>query len=181
MKKGTLVRLKDESGDDGVFAKLTVGLLELYAGELPWRNDQTNRSCLPPAPTEGPLVYLLKNQFSPAHKRKVYHFVKLRQADGSWGPLRDGRTNPEAHAANLMGDILLGFLAQLQGCLAPGRAIATFPKDEIFHAFTAASPNAMIAAPLAKPQKGMASSGDALAALEAELAGEDLELTVSWR
>lgn len=179
-RTGTLTRLKGESGDDGTFAQLVVGPLEIYSGELPWRGDAANVSCLPPAPDEGPLVYLLQLLFSPAHKRKVYHFVKLRQPDGSWGPLRDGRTNPECHAANLMGDIFKGFGAQLEGCVAPGRAIVTFPQGEAFHSFTAASPTALVPITLAQPQRGVASSGDALAAFEAELAGEDLELTVQW-
>lgn len=180
MRQGTLTRIKSESGDQGTFGKLVVGPVEVYLGELPWRDDAANRSCLPPGIEEGPLVYLLQNIFSPAHKRKVYHFVKLRQPDGKWGPLRDGRTNPELHAANVMGDILKDLACQLEGCGAPGRAIVIFSAGSEFMSLTKESPLTPVEVKLAQPQKGVSSSGDALAALEAELRGEDLTLTVSW-
>lgn len=180
MKQGTLGRIAAESGDEGTFGLLTVGPLSVYLGELPWRDDKHDLSCLPPAPGAAPVVYLLKYLWSQAHGKKNYRFVGMRQADGSWGAMPDGRTAVEMHSANLMGDILKGFGAQLEGCGAPGRAIVSFLQGSEFMSFTAASPTRLVAVKLAREQKGVASSGDALAAFEAELAGEDLELTVSW-
>lgn len=180
MRTGTLTRILAESGDAGSFAKLVVGALELYSGELPWRDDKHNLSCLPPAPGAAAVTYRLSFMWSQAHGKKNYRFVAMKQPNGSWGAMPDGRTAAEVHAANLMGDILKALAAQLEGCVAPGRAIATFRKGEPFKSFTAASPTTLVPITLAQDQSGMASSHDALAAFEAELAGEDLALTVSW-
>lgn len=181
MKTGTLTRLKAPvSGDFGTFSKFVVGMLECYGGELAWRNDAHDISCLPPALGSPPEVYLLQNRFSPEHKRNVYHFVKIKRADGSWGPLPDGRTNPEVHSANLMGDVALRMLKQLLGCVCLGRSIATFPKGEKFHAFGPDSPEVMTLCNLESDQFGLSSSVDAVAAFEAEMENDELELTVSW-
>lgn len=180
MKTGKIQRLLAESGDAGTFAKVVVGALEIYLGELPWRDGQHNVSCLRPAPTEPPITYLLKYIWSEAHKKKNYRFVGVLNPDGSVGPMPDGRVAAEIHAANLMGDIAKGFASQVEGCGGPGRAIVTFKKGDSFHAFNACSPTKLQAIELTQDQKGVASSGDALAAFEKECGGADLALTVSW-
>lgn len=186
MRKGTLGRILAESGDEGTFGQIVVGALAIYLGELPWRDDKHDLSCLPPAmplPNQQvppAITYLLKYIYSEAHKKKNYRFIGVLNDDGSIGPMPDGRTAAEIHAANLVGDILKGYAAQVEGCGAPGRAIVTFSKGTPFKSFTAASPTALVPITLAQDQKGVSSSGDALAAFEAELAGEDLALTISW-
>lgn len=181
MRTGTLVRIREESGDQGTFGKLTVGMLELYTGELPWREDKKDLSCLPPADAATqPCTYRLSYIWSQAHGKKNYRFVALKLSDGSWGTIPDNRTAAEAHAANVMGDILKGFAAQLEGCVALGRAIVTFHQGDAFRSFTADSPETLVPVLLSQDQKGVSSSVDAVDAFEKELMGEDLELTISW-
>lgn len=180
MKYATLTRLKSESGAYGTFGKFSVGTLQCYSAELSWQNDAKNISCLRPSPDEPPLVFLLQNLYSPDHKQDVYHFTKMKLPDGSWGPLPDGRTVAEIHSGNLAGDISKGYLKQILGCCLLGRAIVNFRKGEKFQAFSAESPDAMTLCVLTQDQQGLASSKDAIAAFEAELGGDDCELTVSW-
>ena len=185
MKKATSVRILAESDDQGTFSNFVLGALAIYLGELPWRGNAHDLSCLPPArPAPGQpsetVTYLLKNQWSAAHQRNLYHFVGVINADGSVGPMPGGRLAAELHNGNLSGDILLGYGAQVEGCGLTGRAIVTFPQGEGFFTFTKDSPETLVQAPLAQAQKGVSSSVDALAALMAEGNGEDIALTVSW-
>lgn len=189
MRKGLLIRRTDKSGDAGTFSDVYIrgqdgGLVQnamvCVGGELPPRGNQHGLSCLAPMPGEAPITYLLKFQYSAAHKCNKYTVVGVLNADGSVGPIPGNRVAAEVHAANLMGDILKGLGAQVEGCMAFGLTLDTFPAGAEFHTFTAASPDHLVLLPLAHPQLGVAASGTAVAAFEAELAGEDLALTVSW-
>lgn len=180
MKQGTLIRYKLKSGDFGTCGHMAVGNLSLVSGELPWRDDAKDLSCLRPGPDEPEKTFLLRLLYSPVHGRKVYHFVAMKQDDGTWGPIPDGRTVAEVHSANLFGDILKNFAAQLEGCVALGRMFATFCKGAEFMSFTKDSPEKLVLISLAQDQVGVAESKDAVIAFEAELAGEDCELTVCW-
>lgn len=189
MRTGTVGRLTALSGDQGTFAHLQVlgreanaaeVALALVLGELPPRADAHNLSCLPPMLGEAPVTYLLKYEYSQAHGKSNYRFVGVLHADGSVGPMPGGRTAAELHPGNLMGDVLRGWAAQVEGCGCPGKEFATFPPGAPFHSFTQASPTQLVPITLPYAQKGVAESAVAVAALEAELAGEDLALTVSW-
>ena len=188
MRHGTLERSTEKSGDAGtrghiaILAKGSVDVVafQCVAGELPPRDNHKDLSCIAPMPGEAPITYLFKWEYSEEHGCNNYRCVGVLLADGSVGPIPGGRTASEIHAANLFGDILKGEAAQLEGCVAPGAEFATFPKGQEFHTFTAASPEKLVLAPLAQDQVGVAASGPTLAALNAELAGEDLALTVSW-
>lgn len=180
MKKATITRLTAESGDFGTVGKFVMGMLELYSLQLAPRADAANVSCLPPMPGQGPVTYLVQNLWSAEHKRKVYHYTNMRLPDGSWGPLPDGRTMAEVHSGNLAGDILKRLLKQVLGCTMLGRAVVTFPKGEKFQAFSADNPTDMKLCVLEADQPGISSSVDAVAAFEAEAAGEDIELTELW-
>lgn len=177
MKTATLIRYKNRSGNYGTFGRISDAIV---TGELPWRDDAKDLSCLPPAPGAPEEVYRLVLMYSPAHGRNVYHFVSMRRPDGTWGPLPDGRTNPEVHNGNLCGDILAGFGAQVLGCVLAGHHIVVFPKGSKFMSFTKDSPEKLVPIELAQDQFGVSESKDALAALEAEWGGEDVELTVCW-
>ncbi len=185
MKKGYSTRILAESDDQGTFSNLVVGGVAIYLGELPWRDDKKDLSCLPPArpapgATSETIIYLLKSQYSAEHKKKLPHFVGVINANGSVGPMPDGRALTMLHNGNLCGDILKRFAAQVLGCGITGRAIVPFPKGEVFSTFTEGSPETLVKMPLAQNQKGVSSSVDALNALLAELGDEDLALSVSW-
>ncbi len=188
MRKGLLDRIIAKSGDHGTFSNLQIlskldpeaVVLKQVAGELPARGNVHDRSCIAPMLGEAAITYLFRFQWSQAHGCKKYTCIGVLNADGSIGPIPGGRVASEVHAANLMGDILKAFGAQLEGCIAPGVAFATFPAGEEFHTFTAASPTKLVLVPLSQDQLGVSASGTALAAFEKELNGEDLALTVNW-
>lgn len=96
-----------ESGNQGTFGRiLCPGGLELFTGELPWRNNAASISCLPPG------KYLTGMTWSPRFKRQMY--------------LLNGttpRAGIRAHSANFMGDKSLGFKTQLNGCIALGERL----------------------------------------------------------
>ena len=83
--------------------------------ELPDRGNQHDISCVP----EG--SYVLKYQYSPIHKRKLYHLYDLPGQN-----VLNGRTVIELHSYNLAGDVAKGYVAQALGCIAPGKARAQF-------------------------------------------------------
>lgn len=188
MRTGTLVRSTEKAGDQGTPSNLAimsktdpeVVVLRQVAGELAPRNNHPDLSCIAPMPGEEPITYLFKWTYSEEHGCYNYRCMGVLNSDGSIWPIPGGRTAAEIHAANLFGDILKGEAAQLEGCIAPGLAYATFPKGQEFHTFTAASPTKLVVVPLASDQMGVVSSGAALVALNEELGGEDLALTVSW-
>lgn len=101
MRLVTIVRL--ETTDEGTFGKLTTDSgFECVTGELPWRDNKPNVSCIPAG------RYTCSWRNSPKHGM-CYH------VDGV-----PGRTDVEIHAANLMGDESQGWIAELKGCIAPG-------------------------------------------------------------
>lgn len=110
MKIATLVR--GPSSDDGTFGKLATddGSVSVVTGELPYRDNQENISCINPG------SYICKNQWSNKHGRNLYHLQDV-----------DGHTNVEIHAANWMGDTALGKKCQLLGCIAPGERVTNMP------------------------------------------------------
>ena len=106
MKRAELAR--DVVSDEGTFGSLQLedGPM-LRTTELPWRDNATGRSCIPPGKYRCEIVN------SPRFG-KVYE-------------VRDvpGRTNILLHAANFGGDKELGWHSELLGCIAPAMAIGT--------------------------------------------------------
>lgn len=189
MRTGTIKRITEKSGDQGTFSRVSVmaaGSIDVVAlqivfGELPWRDDKADVSCLPPAPGGTPITWLLKYQWSQEHKKNNYRVQGIvNLEDGSVSPVPDGRTCSEIHSMNLMGDIFKGYAAQALGCMGPGTDFSIFPVGSSFYSFTARSPMTLVPVKLTQPQLGVESSGAALAAFEKELNGEDLSLTSSW-
>lgn len=138
MKSATLTRT--ETGDAGTFGTLvTESGFQCYTGELPWRGNESGKSCIP----EG--VYTCARANSPKHG-PCYYVTEVPK-----------RSDIEIHSANWMGDESKGLKCQLLGCIAPGRAIMDIAG-----------------------QKGVSSSKDALASLEADLEKEPFTLTIVW-
>lgn len=94
---------RTETGDTGTFGRLVMDDgWRCVTGELPWRDNQPGRSCIPTG------TYLAELFQSPKH-----------------GPcyLLQGvprRSDVEIHSANWMGDKAKGFRCQLLGCIALG-------------------------------------------------------------
>jgi len=89
------------STDQGTFGTLTFGGQVVHTLELPWRDNARQRSCIPPGSYRCALVS------SPRFGR-VYGVADV-----------PGRTHVLIHAANLAGDVDLGWTTQLHGCIAP--------------------------------------------------------------
>ena len=104
MERAYLVRL--DRGDQGVFGRIEVPGLTLFTGELPWRENAPGISCIP----EG--IYRCAWTLSPRFRRFMYLVGEVV-----------GRAGIRKHSANLMGDVALGFRAQLNGCIALGEKL----------------------------------------------------------
>lgn len=151
MRRATLTRI--ETGDEGTFGQLlTDSGFFCMTLELPWRNNEKGRSCIP----AGTYTFFWRTD-SPAHGA-CYEALPSSEAPG--------RENIQVHAANLAGDELKGFVAQLLGCIAPGKAIVKF------------AANVKPAGP--RDQRGITESGATTRALQRDLGLNQFELTVKW-
>lgn len=101
-----IVMVRRDYGDQGTFGRLQIPGLEFFTGELPWRDNAPNVSCLPTG------VYKAVWNFSPRFKRFLYLLLGTSP-----------RAGIRAHPANLMGDKARGFYSQLNGCIAFGERL----------------------------------------------------------
>lgn len=95
------------STDQGTFGVLVFGRQTCRTLELPWRDNRTQRSCIPPG------TYRCQIVQSPKFGR-VYGVTSV-----------PGRSAVLIHSANLAGDVDKGFTTQLQGCIAPCQRVGT--------------------------------------------------------
>ena len=104
MKRATLIR--EESTDEGTFGFLALeGGPTLRTTELPWRDNATGKSCIPPG------VYRCSMVDSPRFGR-TYGVQDV-----------PGRSHVLIHSANFGGDTEQGWHTELQGCIAPAMSV----------------------------------------------------------
>jgi hypothetical protein len=104
MDEKLLVLTRMETSDEGTFGKLRVGDLRLYSGELPWRENAPNISCIPPG--DYPCV--------PYQSKRFGQCFAVENVPGRFGIL--------IHPANLVGaHDNPEFQTELEGCIAPGK------------------------------------------------------------
>lgn len=96
----------------GTFGRLFLPGLTLFTGELPWRNNLANLSCIPAA------LYRCVFTSSPRFRRGMY----LLTGTGA-------RAGVRFHSANLMG-ICPPYVAQLNGCIALGEKLGWMDKQK---------------------------------------------------
>ncbi len=96
-----------ETSDQGTFGKIRIGDKTFFTGELPWRDNQPNISCIPAG------TYYCQWTMSHRFKRFMYQVDDVNE-----------RTGIRIHAANFMGDATLGFRKHLSGCIALGERMA---------------------------------------------------------
>lgn len=111
MKRATITRT--ETGDQGTFGTLTFEGLTLHSGELPERNNDPNRSCIPPG------IYQAVWTHSPRFGFSTYELQSV-----------PGRSDIRVHSANFCGDVDNGWETQLEGCIAPGLSIGDMLNDK---------------------------------------------------
>lgn len=97
----TVRLIRGASTDQGTFGRLLFGPNVLHTVELPWRDNARQRSCIPAGSYRCALVN------SPRFGR-VYGVANV-----------PGRSHILIHAANVGGDVDLGWDSQLHGCIAP--------------------------------------------------------------
>lgn len=91
------------SDDQGILGALNTNGFSCKVIELPWRDNKSNRSCIPVG------EYLCKPH--PSRKfGKVYHVTGV-----------DGRSWILTHAGNVAGDVTMGFASHSWGCILLGR------------------------------------------------------------
>ncbi len=101
-----------DHGLQGSFGQLWTPGLGLFSGELPWLENRSNVSCLPPAPGAEPVLYRCAWTYSPRFRRMMYLLLGT-----------EPRSGIRKHVANLMGAIGAGYKAQLNGCIALGERL----------------------------------------------------------
>lgn len=89
------------STDQGTFGVLMFGPHVTHTVELPWRDNKTQRSCIPTGTYQCAIVK------SPRFGR-VYGVQNV-----------PGRSHVLIHSANFAGDVDKGYTTQLHGCIAP--------------------------------------------------------------
>lgn len=97
-----------ETSDQGTFGKIRVGNEVFYTGELPWRDNRSNVSCIPVG------LYECSFTLSARFRKRMYLVMNV-----------NGRTGIRIHSANYMGDSTLGYRCHLNGCIALGEKIGT--------------------------------------------------------
>jgi len=97
---------RHDQSDHGTFGKMIAPGLTLFSGELPWRENQSNISCIPAG------KYNVAWTYSPRFRRFMYLLLGT-----------EPRTGIRKHLANFMGDAALGLHSQLNGCIALGEKL----------------------------------------------------------
>jgi len=96
--------------DQGTFGFLVYDDKALHTLELPDKGNKPNISCIP----EG--TYKVTKRYSPHFKKELY-----------WLNNVPNRSFILIHSANFAGDTSKGWQSQLQGCIALGKKIGSFP------------------------------------------------------
>jgi hypothetical protein len=91
---------RSSHGSEGI---LSFGSFHCYSLELPWKDNRSNVSCIPPG------TYHVKIRISPKYGR-VYWVTKVK-----------GRTYILMHSGNYAGEIEEGLKSHTNGCLLLGR------------------------------------------------------------
>lgn len=99
---------RTQSGIDGKFGFLEVGRLSFRTGELPWRFNEKNVSCIPAGD------YKCAWTYSPQFKRHTYQVLDV-----------PGRNGIRFHAANYFASKNSEFLSQVYGCIGLGHIVGT--------------------------------------------------------
>jgi hypothetical protein len=105
-----------EHTDHGTFGRISVDRKSwnMYSGELPWRDNKPNVSCIPPG------IYECSWGYSPRFQRFAYRVEDV-----------PGRSGILFHSANYMGDTSLGFKSELHGCIALGTMFGAFHGQKV--------------------------------------------------
>ena len=102
----TVFLIRTESSAQGTFSQFAIKTFKAFGGELPSRNNQQGKSCIPAG------TYICRWLYSNEHKRNIYHITNV-----------PNRTDVEVHSGNYCGDKDKGFKSDVLGCLLLGKSI----------------------------------------------------------
>lgn len=102
----TVRLVRQQTSDQGTFGRITVGGETWFTGELPWRDNRSDVSCIPVG------MYQARQTFSPRFRTNLYELFGVPK-----------RFACRIHSANLMGDVTKGYRSQLNGCIALGQKL----------------------------------------------------------
>lgn len=98
---------RTEMSDEGTFGVLEADGFCCFTGELPWRNNEVQKSCIPVGEYE---CY----PYSSAKYPNAYEVSKV-----------PGRSAILIHQGNTCGDTCKGYKSDVLGCILLGRSIGT--------------------------------------------------------
>ena len=93
---------RTSTSNQGTFGVIVFAGQYLYTGELPWKDNRPNVSCIPVG------IYTVCLRYSPKYDN-VYHVANVQ-----------GRSYILFHQGNFCGDLTLGFRTNVQGCILLG-------------------------------------------------------------
>jgi len=112
--KNLIVRIERlTTSDQGTIGELFAGTFSCFTLELPWRNNQSNISCIPQGEYDLTLVW--SNRF----KKNFYLLHKVKDRFGVL-----------IHSGNWAGDIALGYKTHSQGCILLGKSKGILQKQQ---------------------------------------------------
>lgn len=104
---------RTESSFEGTFGELFLGGTVFYTGELPWRNNERNKSCIPAG-------------------RYLLHRVNSPKFGQTWEVTNvPGRTHILFHVANYFGDKSRGLRSDVDGCIGLGLGRGTLNGQKV--------------------------------------------------
>lgn len=112
MKKVTITR-NIKAGDDGIFGILQVDDFTCKTGELPWRNNEKGKSCIPAG------TYIAKIFQSPK-------FGKVYKLEGT-----EPRTFVLIHSGNFSGNVDKGKKSDVEGCILLGQKLGVINNQKV--------------------------------------------------
>lgn len=102
----TVRLVRGPSTDDGTFGRIIVGGKAWFTGELPWKDNASDLSCIPVG------IYRCAQTPSARFKMMLYQVLDV-----------PSRVGVRIHPANFMGDVTKGKQCQLHGCIALGKSL----------------------------------------------------------
>jgi hypothetical protein len=144
MERLTIVR--EAPSDEGTFGSASFGQFTWHSLELPWHGNLPDISCIPAG------LYTAIIYYSPRLQRSVYLLQNVL-----------GRSDVEIHPANWAGDVMLGWHADLLGCITLGKGVGE------------------LTPPGGPAQLAVLSSVSAVMEFMSAAAGQPIEVAISWK
>lgn len=103
----TLTLTRTKTGSSGTFGLLSLSNgINLFTGELPWKNNLPNVSCIPAGTYHAALAYM------PHFQRNMYLLESI-----------PSRNSVFIHPGNWCGDVSLGLKSDVLGCICLGESL----------------------------------------------------------